>query len=159
MKLTCKVALLLLLAASTGAMAADSGCALISGGAKAYGGVRKVEILSIDGVAVDGVRHRLTAGRHTLAVRMVEQLGFLQGNSRDRAYRIYADRSGHEGHRLTARGMPVDNEGARRETLPGVITVDVQVESNTRYVLGARAGDDAPEVFVYHQESWTCPGS
>lgn len=132
---------------------AAAGCALISGGAKAYGDVRKVEIVSIDGVPADGIRHQVPAGRHTLAVRMIENLGFL---SRDN--RLYADRTGQARGQLRVHGMPPDTEGARRVTLPDLLTAELEVAPNTRYVLGARAGAEGPEAFVFHQEPWTCPG-
>lgn len=135
------------------ARVAAAGCALISGGAKAYGDVRKVEIVSIDGVPADGIRHQVPAGRHTLAVRMIENLGFL---SRDN--RLYADRTGQARGQLRVHGMPPDTEGARRVTLPDLLTAELEVAPNTRYVLGARAGAEGPEAFVFHQEPWTCPG-
>lgn len=138
------------------ARVAAAGCALISGGAKAYGDVRKVEIVSIDGVPVDGIRHQLAAGRHTLVVRMVEKLGFLDGNLLRQ--RLDADRPANPRRDLPAPGMPADTEGAHRETLPDLLTAELDVAPNTRYVLGARAGAERPEVFVFHQEAWTCPG-
>jgi membrane-associated protease RseP (regulator of RpoE activity) len=149
---------------SASAAVEPSGCGFVSGGAKTYGGVAKVDILEVDGKpAPTDLIGRLTlpAGRYTLTLRSRPRLGMLQ-ESRMQAIRTRTGESAMApGDQVTKpdRGMPADPEGARvSHAERQLLTMELVVQADTSYQLGARAREGQPgvEAFVFSESPRSC---
>ncbi len=146
------------------ASAEASGCGFVSGGAKTYGGVAKVDILEVDGkpAPVDLIgRLTLPAGQYVLTLRTRPRLGMLQ-ESRMQAIRTRTGETAmapQDQVKKPDRGMPPDPEGARVSGGNGqLLTMELLVRADTSYQLGARARKGQPglEAFVYRESPRSC---
>lgn len=141
-----------------------AGCGFVSGGAKTYGGVAKVDILEVDGKpAPTNLIGRLTlpAGQYTLTLRTRPRLGMLQ-ESRLQPIRTRTGDTAmapEDQIRKPDLGMPPDPEGSRISTDGRqLLTLQLVVRADTSYQLGARAREGLPgmEAFVYGESPRSC---
>ena len=148
------------------AAAADqpSGCGFVSGGAKTYGGVAKVDILEVDGKpAPTDLIGRLTlpAGQYVLTLRTRPRLGMLQESRLQEVRTRLGETAMAPEDQLNKPdpGMPRDPEGARvSRTDRALLTMKLVVRADTSYQLGARAREGQPgmEAFVYSESARSC---
>lgn len=136
------------------------GCGYVSGGAKAYGQVRKVRIIAIDGQLAPGNlvgRLRLPAGRHTLTLQMLPRLGFLEPRGQLPANPMMPRPTPDMRVRQPERGMPPDGSGARQTGMGPALILQLDVAADQSYQLGARPdGQGGVEAFVAAQTPRRC---
>lgn len=136
------------------------GCGYVSGGAKAYGQVRKVRILAVDGQSAPASlvgRLRLPAGKHTLTLQMLPKLGFLEARGQLPASPMLPRPTPDMRVRQPERGMPPDGSGARQSGIGPALTLQLEVAADQSYQLGARPdGQGGVEAFIAAQSPRSC---
>lgn len=136
------------------------GCGYVSGGAKAYGLVRKVRIVAVNGQAAPSNligRLRLPAGEHTLTVQMLPKLGFLEPRGQLPASPLLPRPMPDMRVRQPERGMPPDGSGARQSPTGPTLTLELNVAADQSYQLGARPdGQGGIEAFIAGQAPRRC---